>query len=83
MGRSIFDKYAKPKPDPVKAPILERINALHLSVADGSKMMGVGENTYIRRIRHQHTDEWSMGEIKRMCRGLKVELEELRGAVRY
>jgi DNA-binding Xre family transcriptional regulator len=82
MGKSIFDKYAKPKVDPVKAPILERINALGLTNADGAEIMGVGENTYIKRIRHQHTDEWTLGEIKRMCRGLKVEVDDLRGAVR-
>lgn len=83
MGRSIFDKYAKPKEDPVKKQILERINALHLTVAEGCKIMGVGETTYVKRMRHQHTDEWSMGEIKRMCRGLKVELDDLRGAVSF
>lgn len=83
MGKSVFDKYSRPKSDPVKAAILERINAEHLSVASGSKMMGVAENTYIRRLRHQHTEKWAWGEILRMCRGLKVDLEDLRGAVRY
>jgi hypothetical protein len=82
MGKSIFDKYAKPKADPIKAVVLERINALHLDNTDGSEMMGVGINTYIKRIKYQHTDDWSMGEIKRMCRGLKVDITDLRGAVR-
>jgi hypothetical protein len=81
MGKSVFDKYAVPKSDPIKAVMLDRINALHISVAVGAKMMGVGQNTYISRIRHQHTDNWSMGEIKRMCRGLKLEVADLRGAV--
>ncbi len=82
MARNIFDKYAKPKKDLIKSLILERINALQLDNAAGCKMMGVCENTYIRRINHQHTDEWKVGEVLRMCKGLKVDIDDLRGAVR-
>lgn len=81
MGRSIFDKYAQPEKDDVKAVILERINALHITAETGSKIMGVSVNTYAKRINHQHTNEWSLGEIKNMCRALKVEVADLRGAV--
>ena len=81
MPRTIFDKYAAPPKDPVKAQILDRINALHLSAAEGSKIMGVSESTYLRRLNHQHTDEWPLGIIKRMYRGLKLVPEDLKGAV--
>lgn len=82
MGKSIFDKFSQPKPDPVKALILERLNANHIPNSIGAEMMGVGENTYIKRIRHQHTDEWAWGEVRSICRALKVDVAELRGAVR-
>lgn len=81
MGRNIFDKFAQPEKDPVKSVILERINAFHLTANKCAEIMGVSVNTYIKRINHQHTDEWSMGEIKKMCRALKVEPADLRGAV--
>ena len=31
----------------------------------------------------KHTDDWSLGEIKKICRSLNIPVEELKDAVRY
>lgn len=76
-------KLNRPPVDPIKALILERKNAYHLSDAEMAGKMGVSRGTYQRRIHREHTNDWPLGQITKLCRALDVPLEDLRGATHY
>ena len=82
MGKSIFDKYSQPRKDPLKALILERANALRVTTAQCAEILSMSRQCYSRRINELHTDEWQWGEIKALCRALKIDVADLREAVR-
>ena len=69
--------------DYVKALILERQNALHLTRSEMGDILGFGRNSMTRYINDMHTDEWPLGVIKDLCAALGITAEELREAVRY
>ena len=74
---------SEPPKDPIKALILERKHALHLSDEELSKRLGICRQTCSRLMNAKHTDDWSLGEIKKICRSLNIPVEELKDAVRY
>ena len=76
-------KATEAKKDPIKALILERKLALKLDDEEISRIIGVSRQTYSKMLNHSHTDEWSMGRIKRLCRAMNITVDELRCAVRY
>lgn len=72
-----------PKKDLIKALILERKLALKISDEELANSIGVTRQTLSVMINHRHTDEWSLGRIKRLCGSLGISADELRSAVRY
>lgn len=74
---------SEPPKDPIKALILERKNAMRLSDKELSKRLGICRQTCSRLMNTKHTDDWSLGEIKKICRSLNIPVEELKDAVRY
>ena len=88
MPRTLLgDKYSppkapRPKPDYIKALILERCAALGVDSMELAKAMGVSRTTLYER-RRQPTRNWTFAEILDACRFLGVDLEDLRAAIRY
>ena len=76
-------KLLKKPSDPVKALLFEHKIALRLSDEQMAVKMGVSKSTYERRMHEQHTDQWSVGELKRLSHSLGVPMDELRGAIKY
>lgn len=81
MPRTRFDKFAAPKRDPVKATILERKAATGSSVEDLAKALGVSVSTATRLLA-KSSDDWSLGQIKRLYRFFKLDAAALREDVR-
>ena len=83
MPRTRLDRFSKPRPDLVKALILERCAAhppgFYEELAAG---MGISIPTWFKRKR-QPTSEWPLGEVLAACRMLDVDLADLRAAIRY
>lgn len=76
-------KLNAPKRDRIKELVIGGKIRYGYSDDDMARFMGVSRATYSMRINHQHTDEWSLIEIKRLCKALGVEIIELREAVKY
>lgn len=74
---------SEPPKDTIKALILERKNAMRLSDEELSKRLGICRQTCSRLMSTKYTDDWSLGEIKKICRSLNIPIEELKDAVRY
>lgn len=75
MARTILDKYSRPKRDPIKALINERVGALGVGSVQLADYMGLGRTTASARMVRQHTEEWPLGEVRRLCQALRVEIE--------
>ena len=69
--------------DRIKALILERKNAEKLNDEQMAVRMGVSRATWQKRINHQHTDEWPLGQVMKVCKSLGIPIEEVRDATRY
>ena len=81
----LTEKYCKPKapkPDYIKALILERINSLEKTPDAIAAVMGISRSTWFVR-KQQPTTTWPLGEILRLCVFLGIDLEDLRAAIRY
>ena len=81
----LTEKYCKPAappPDYVKAIILERIDALGKSPDAVASAMQYNRATWFSR-KKQHTNQWPLGEIVRLCAFLGIPLEDLRASIRY
>lgn len=77
--------YSPPKHPPVdhvKALVLERAAVLGRSPDELAAGMGVSRATWFARKR-QPSAEWPLGELLAICRSLDVDIDELRGAVKY
>ena len=74
---------SEPPKDQIKALILERKKAMRLSDEELSRRLGICRQTCSRLMNTKHTDDWSLGEIKKICRSLNITIEELKDAVRY
>ena len=74
---------SEPPKDQIKTLILESKKAMRLSDEELSRRLGICRQTCSRLINTKHTDDWSLGEIKKSCRSLKIPVEELKDAVRY
>lgn len=70
------------KKDYIKALILERQNALHLSRTEMAEIAWTSCNTFTRYMNQRHSDDWPLGMIKRLCVALGISENELRNAVR-
>lgn len=75
MPRTGFDRFAQPPVDVLKAPVLERVTALHRTTENLAALMGVSKNTALNRLKHQHTDEWTLKELRSLNKGLRVEID--------
>lgn len=75
MPRTHLDKYARPKRDPIKALIADRIGVMHIGSEKLASVMGVSRTTSSVRMTRQHTEEWTLGEVKKLCSALKVEVD--------
>ncbi len=62
-------------PDPVKALILERKNVLKKTNRDLAKMIKVSPRTLFRMM-EQHTDDWRLRDIRKLCWALGVTKEQ-------
>lgn len=81
----LTEKYCKPKtppPDYIKALILERIDALDKTPETVAAAMQVSRATWFTR-KKEPTNQWTLGEILRLCVFLGIDLEDLRAAIRY
>lgn len=76
MPRTRLDKFSEVKRDPVKGLVLEYMLIQKISGAEVAQHIGVGRATFTRRMR-EHTDEWSVKEVKAVCKYLKIPREEL------
>lgn len=56
---------------------------MRLSDEELSKRLGICRQTCSRLMNTKHTDDWSLGKIKKVCRSLNIPVEELKDAVRY
>lgn len=75
MPATRFDQYARPKRDPIKALISDRVCVMRLGSQKIADVMGVSRTTSSARMTQQHTDEWTLGEVKKLCSALKVEVD--------
>ena len=82
MPRNNFDKYARPKIDPIKGLILTAGRDQHKSQTELAKMAGVSPATFSRML-NKHSVKWSLESILSLCDGLRIPIEEIRPAVRY
>lgn len=82
MPRSNFDKYSRPKIDPIKGLILTAGRDQHKSQTELAKMAGVSPATFSRML-NKHSVKWSLESILSLCDGLRIPIEEIRPAVRY
>lgn len=82
MPRSNFDKYSRPKLDPIKGLILTAGRDQHKSQTELAKMAGVSPATFSRML-NKHSVKWSLESILSLCDGLRIPIEEIRPAVRY
>lgn len=71
----------KPKPDKVKALILERMSALDLTYDDIGAMLGLTHGTICKRMK-TNTREW-LSEALVLCYALEVPIEDFRAAISY
>ena len=81
MPRTRFDKFTVPKRDPIKATILELKDATGSSVEDLAKALGVSASTATRLLA-KSSDDWSLGQIKRLYRFFKLDAADLREDIR-
>lgn len=82
MPRSNFDKYSRPKLDPIKGLILTAGRDQHKSQTELAKMAGVSPATFSRML-NKHSVKWRLESILSLCDGLRIPIEEIRPAVRY
>lgn len=82
MGRSKFDKYSRPKLDPIKGLILAAGRDQHKSTEEMAALAGVSRSTYNLMLK-QHSTSWTLERMLGLCSGLGIPIEELRPAVRY
>ena len=75
MPRTRLDKFSRPPTDVFKAPVLERVTALRVTTEGVAKLMGVTKNTALNRMKHQHTDDWTIKELRSLNKGLHVEID--------
>lgn len=74
MPATRLDRLAEPKRDPIKALIKERMDIKDVRPEEAAKIMGVSRCTWFNRAK-QHTDNWSLAELRRLNTALKTEIE--------
>lgn len=72
-----------PRFDPLKALILERLCAYNHTDNWLAEQLGVSRKTFSRMKNHQHTDEWTLGQIKKCCIVLNITKEQFAKAITY
>ena len=76
MGKSIFDKYAKPPPLTVPADRLNELFRRHkkaLALTDKEIAAELGTTAgYLQVKRHHGTDRWSVADVREMCKVLQI-----------
>ena len=85
MPKTRFDRYAQPSrpaPDPLKALILERMQALRLHAPEVASAIGVSTNTFFSRMR-KPTSDWPLGQLIKAAVFLGIDQEDFRSAIRY
>lgn len=82
MPRTKLDKYSVPRTDPVKGLILAAGLDQHKSPEDIAKLAGVSRGTYHNML-NTHSDEWPLARTLKICKGLRIPIDELRASIRY
>ena len=73
----------QPKRDFIKDAVRAQQKLLKLTDGQVAKSLNLSRESYNRRMNKVHTDDWTLGEIKRLWSKLGLPLDELRGYVRY
>jgi hypothetical protein len=85
MPRTRLDRFSKPKApdaDPIKALILERMQALGIRNHMMAQAMLISEGSWYAR-KKAPTTEWTLGELIRAATYLGIEPDQLREGIRY
>lgn len=82
MPRTHLDKMTTPKKDVVKAILLERKQAFHLTNAQLAAVLGVSPRTFTGLMR-KHTNQWQLEQILTLSKHLSIPIDELRCCVSY
>lgn len=69
------------KRDPVKGLILERQVAYKKTDQELASVIGVSRQTFSRMIRDMHTEEWELGQIRRILYSLNVTPQQFAKAL--
>lgn len=80
MPRTILDEH-KERNMKIVEVIWGKKAALGLSTEDVAIKSGISSHTLYRR--RNRPEEFTLGELIKLCRTLNVPIEELRGAIRY
>lgn len=81
----LTEKYSAPpkrSPDRIKGMILEAMDAAHVNGARMAEELDVSIQTWYTRMKAPTTD-WKLGELITACLFLGIDLDDLRGAIRY
>ena len=73
----------QPKRDFIKDAVRGQQKLLKLTDGQVAKSLNLSRESYNRRMNKVHTDNWTLGEIKRLWSKLGLPLDELRSYVRY
>lgn len=75
MPATRLDRFSRPRRDPIKALIQDRIQGTRFSQENLAEVLDVCRATASTRMTRQHTEEWTLGEVKKLCSALKVEVD--------
>jgi len=64
---------SKPRPDRLKAMLLERMQSERKTQADIAAAMGISLSTY-QRLQKRHTDEWTVNQLTLALRAVDIKL---------
>lgn len=82
MPRTRFDKFSKPKLDPVKGLILAAGRDQHMTNDELADMAKVSRSTF-QTMLNKHSDTWPLRRTLDLCFGLHIPIEEVRSSIRY
>lgn len=79
----LTQKYSRKGPayDPVKALVLERMDALGVTSESMADVLGCSRSTAYRWVSRPSQD-WPLGQLLHVCRALEIDQEDLRQAIR-
>ena len=67
--------------DPVKGLILERQVAYRKTDQELANVLGVSRQTFSRMIHNVHTEEWELGQIRKVLYALNVTPQQFANAL--